>query len=217
MTYREEHRKKGEDPSNWKIVMKDVEDSLKEAMELIKKAAEERGIDLNVLPEVEYEHPNPDKHPFYKSVEKYRKLAHKFLKRLKEAIQEEGISLSQRIEIVPSPEEKARNFKELTFSYEVILWYHTLISAKIYRALCQKESESDEELAKTEKSDADGSAKVAYLGLVNSIRALQKIYPWNEDLQDEILTLLVEAGRLRKGIDKIFPGHRKFKRPGFDQ
>lgn len=199
-----EHLKKGEDPNDWNVLMKDVEDSLKEAMELIKKEARERGIDIDNLPDVKYEEPDPTKHPLFKSAEKYRKLSHKFLERLKRAIQEEGIDLSQKIEILPSPEEKAKNFRSIIFCYEVILWYHTLVPAKIYRALSQREY----------KSDALKSARVAYLGLVNSCNALLKIYQWDKELQDEILSLLIESERIKKDIDRFFPEHHKIKIPG---
>ncbi len=79
------------------------------------------------------------------------------------------------------------------------------------------EKSEDKELDEIDIYDANGSAKVAYLGVVRSLVALQKVYQWNEDLQDEALTLLVEADRLRRMIDKEFPGHRSFKRPGFDE
>jgi len=204
----EEHQKKGKDPNAWKIVMKDVEDSLKEAMELIKKVAEERGIDLDTLPEIKYELSDPHQHLLFRTAEKYRKLAHKFLRKLKDIIQEEGIDLTKRVEIMPSPEKEAGNFQEIVFCYQVILWYHTLVPAKIYRALSMPNSRD---------FDSDGSAKASYLGLTESIKALQKIYHWDKNLEDNILPLLITAEQLRKSIDREFPGHRHFKRPGFDK
>lgn len=204
----DEHRRKGEDPHDWKIIMQDVGDSLKEAMELIKKAAKERGIDLETLPEIKYEPPDPHQHLLFRTAEKYRKLTHRFLRKLKNIIQEEGIDLTKRIEIMPSPGKEAGNFQEIVFCYQVILWYHTLIPAKIYRALSIPDAHD---------FDSDGSAKVAYLGLTESIKALQKIYHWDKNLEDNILPLLITAEQLRKGIDREFPGHRRFKRPGFDK
>lgn len=66
------------------------------------------------------------------------------------------------------------------------------------------------------QSDADASAKIAYVGIIKSTDALELIYNWNEDPQDSVLTLLVEIDKLRRGIDREFPNHRTFKRPGFD-
>jgi hypothetical protein len=214
----EKHRRKGEDPYDWKIIMKDVEENAKETAKLIQKIAREQGIDLENLPEEEYESPDPTGHPLYQRSQNYMDLAHKFLERLRKSIQALGIELPERIEVIPSSLEDVETLKEIVACYETISWYHTLISAKIYRALSSKmEKNKDKELAEIGMHDANGSAKVAYLGIIRSLAALQKVYHWHEDLQDEALTLLVEAERLRRMIDKEFPGHRTFKRPGFDE
>ena len=214
----EEHRRQGEDPYDWKIVMKDIEENVKETAELIQKIAQEQGIDLENLPEEEYESPDPTGHPLYQYSHSYMHSARKFLKRLRKSIQALGIELPERIEVIPSSMEDVEILKEIVSCYEIISWYHTLISAKIYRALGSKmEKSQDKELAEIGIHDANGSAKVSYLGVMRSLAALQKVYHWNEDLQDDALTLLVEADQLRRMIDKEFPGHRTFKRPGFDE
>lgn len=212
----EEHRKKGEDPHDWKIVMQDVKKSFEETIQLIQQSAKERGIDLEKLPAEEYKPPDPTNHPLHKAAQRYLRMAQKFLKELRKSIRAEGIDLSKRIEVIPGAKEDVGTLREIVTCYEVISWYHTLISAKIYRALCQEKGERDRELAQAEQDDANGSAKVAYESLTRSIKALQRIYEWDEDLQASALNLLVEAERLRRGIDKEFPGHREFKRPGFD-
>lgn len=141
----------------------------------------------------------------------------KFLERLRDSIQAEGVNLSKHIEALPSPIGEAETLREIVSCYETISWYHTFVSAKIYRALTGKmEKSDDKELAQLDQDDADGSAKVASEGLIKSMVALKRIYEWDKDLQDDALTLLVEVERLRKGIDIEFPGHRKFKRPGFE-
>lgn len=210
------HRERGEDPHDLRIVMQDVKESMQEAMQLIKKTAEEQGIDLNAVSEEEYELPDPREHPLHKSADKYRHMAGQFLKKLQKIIQKEGKDLTKRVEIIPSPEKDIGSLQHIVSCYETISWYHTLISAKIYRALCKEKHQDDEELRQIEQSDADGSAKIAYMGLTKSMSALQEIYKWDEEQRDTALSLLVEAERLRKGIDKEFPGHKKFKRPGFD-
>jgi len=179
----EEHRRKGEDPYDWKIVMKDIKESFKETKELILKAAKEQGIDLENLPEEEYESPDPTGHPLYQRSHNYMHSARKFLKGLRKSIQAFGIELPERIEIIPSSMEDVETLKEIVSCYETISWYHTLISVKIYRALGSKmEKSADKELAETDIYDANGSAKVAHLGVVRSVTALQKVYHWNEGL-----------------------------------
>lgn len=210
------HLAKGEDPNDWNIVMQDVKESFQEAIQLIKKSAEAQGIDLDAIPDEKYESPDPTDHPLCKHARKYMKMASRFLKRLRKILQKEEKSLAQRVEVMPSPEKDIGSLQRIAYCYETIVWYHTLVSAKIYRALFKEKIKDDEELNRIEQSDADGSAKIAYIGLTKSMEALQEIYKWDEEQRDDALTLLVEAERLRKGIDREFPGHKKFKRPGFD-
>lgn len=215
-----EHIRKGEDPYDWNILMQDVKEDFEETLQLLKKAAEEQGIDLESIPDEEYERPDPSEHPLNLRAKNYMHNTHKFLKKLREALEAEGNDLLKRIDIMPSPAEELKKFEDINFCYEVLSWYHTLVHVKIYRALCSKIESArakNEEFAKWDMDDANGSAKVAYDGITRSIIALQTIYKWDHSLQDEALQLMVEADRIRKGIDAEFPGHRSFKRPGFDE
>lgn len=213
-----EHIRKGEDPYDWNIVMQDVKEDFEETLQLLKKAADEQGIDLESIPEEEYE-PDPSEHFLNLRAKNYLHLAHKFLKKLHESIETEGYDLSERIDIMPSPFDELKGFEDIGFCYEVISWYHTFVPSKIHRALCSKMESAvakNEEFSGWDLEDANGSAKVAHDGIMKSIIALQKIYKWNNSLQDEALQLMIEADRIRKGIDAEFPGRHSFKRPGFD-
>jgi len=205
------HKERDEDPHDWNIVMQDVKESFDETLKLLRNSAEEQGIDISALPEEEYKEYNPSDHPLMKTANTYLKMTQEFLEKLRKIIQEEGVDLTKRIEIMPSARGDIETLRQVISSYEVILWYHTLISVKIHRAL-QGKMESDE----FAQSDADGSAKVAYIGIAKSMEALKIIYDWDEDLQDEALTLLAKIESLQTGIDREFPGHRTFKRSGFD-
>jgi len=197
----QKHYERGKDPYDMEIVLKDMEEDMKETMQLLSKAAEEQGIDLDNLPDEDCDSPDPKDCPLYIQAHNYSHLVHAFLDKLYKSMEEEGTSFDSDI-----------------FScYEVISWYHALIPAKLYRALSSNmDHEIEEELKQISMEDASGSAKVAYLGLTRSIIALQIIYKWDEGLQDEIITLLAEADKLRKGINNEFPGHKSFKRPGFE-
>jgi len=98
-----EHRRKGEDPNDWKIVLEDIEESLSEAMQLIKKAASEKGINLDTSPVEKEQFCEPHNHPLFNAAEEYRKLAHKFLEKLRIEIQAEGVELSERIGLSKMP------------------------------------------------------------------------------------------------------------------
>jgi hypothetical protein len=204
----EEHIQKGEEPFDMEIVLKDVKESFTETRELISKYAQEQGIELDSLPEVEYKTVDVERHPLYKLAHKYMDVTHKFLKELRKILEAEGISLADRIEIVASPEESIDKLKQLASWYEIIAWYHTLIPAKVYRALA-KEITDDEEVRKFEQEDAEKSVRVAYIGLMKSMKAFDGILKWNENLEDSLLPILITAERLRKAIDKQFPEHHK--------
>lgn len=79
------------------------------------------------------------------------------------------------------------------------------------------EDEGDFDLAAVYQDDADGSAKVALIGIERSIGAwtiLRGAYS-NEDAQ--ILTFLRQLFRLRHLLEAGFPAARAFRRPGFDE
>lgn len=207
------HQAKGEDPYGWNTVMQDIKEDFDETLKLLYKIEEEQGIDLNALSEEEYKKYDPSNHPLMKTANAYLNVARKFLENIRETIQKEGVDLTRRIEIIPSAKGDMATLKEIISSYEVISWYHTLLPVKIHRAL---KSKMERHAGEFSQSDADGSAKVAYIAITKSMNALKVIYDWDEDLKDSALTLLVEIEKLRKGVDKEFPGHHTFKRPGFD-
>ncbi|NLL84863.1 MAG: hypothetical protein GX230_11580 [Lentisphaerae bacterium] len=116
-------------------------------------------------------------------------------------------------------EEAALEVRDLL---DVVGWYHTLISPKLYRALrgLLDEFEGDSPVAeiiqKSRQSDANGSAKVALIAIERSMAAwlrLMELLPQQEDI---ILEFLVLLQRMQKGIHTELPGAITFIRPGFD-
>lgn len=116
-------------------------------------------------------------------------------------------------------EEQARQIGDLI---EVVAWYHTLIPPKLGRALngLLERDEADgpaaEILAESRQSDANGSGKVALMGIERSIGAwlrLREILPAQEDA---ILDMLAMLSRMQRGIHTTLPGAQTFKRPGFE-
>jgi hypothetical protein len=98
---------------------------------------------------------------------------------------------------------------------EVIRWYQHQIHVKMCRAFGSADKESDKP-TEDFPSDADGSAKVALIGISRSISAwgvLLKLYP---DRKAEILQLIRLLQNLRTRVDSEFPNAHSFVRPGFD-
>jgi hypothetical protein len=65
-------------------------------------------------------------------------------------------------------------------------------------------------------SDADGSAKVALIGIDRSLAAWSEMLRQLPNEEDQILPLLAALSRLRRDIEATFPDARAFIRPGFD-
>jgi hypothetical protein len=97
---------------------------------------------------------------------------------------------------------------------EVIRWYQRQIYIKLCRAatgMIRGELEGNE----YDPQDANGSAKVALLGIERSIPAwatLQRRFPDHEDAVFALGTLK----RLLRQVEAAFPDARAFRRPGFD-
>ncbi|MBM4045313.1 MAG: hypothetical protein FJ279_09380 [Planctomycetes bacterium] len=217
---RAEYEAQGKDPDSDEAAMEMVHQNFQRTLEMLKQMAQEQGLDLDKLAEeAPVERVDPRGQPLCRRADGYRKKASQFLKRLRKTLKTERAGILKRAGVVPSAERDAKTLAEIMDAYEVIAWYHMQIAVKLNRAMSSKqrsEPKEDPEMREITLSDGNGSAKVAYLGLSNSMVALQKVYAWDEDLRDEALALLVEAEKLRKSIDAEFPGHRTFKRPGFD-
>ena len=209
-----EHRAKGEDPHDWDIVLQDLHESFQETLELLRKHAEEEGIDFDAIDtESIPEPPNPSDHPLYIKADRYAMNAHKFLEKFRNIINEE-------IENINAGNILAENIEEIKECFEVVSWYHMQIAVKIHRALCGKmeaEEEGDCESDEFSMHDANGSAKVAYHGLIRTMDVLTKVHEWKKSLHNDIMPLLTDVYGLINGVDREFPGHKKFKRPGFDE
>jgi hypothetical protein len=107
---------------------------------------------------------------------------------------------------------------DINDAVEVIRWYQDQIGVKLMRALAQHEP-ADCDRDAGQQRDADGSAKVALIGMDRSIAAwitLRQYFRAYPDSADSILDQLVRLDRLRRRTEAVFPHARAFIRPGFD-
>ena len=127
---------------------------------------------------------------------------------------------------------------------EVIRWYQFFIAVKIFRALSggSREDEPDDEdglfgveffegngpddnedvdydavVARADRMDANGSAKVALIAIDRSISAWRALQIWLPEKAGSITPMLIELERLRRSTEQNFPHARSFIRPGFDE
>ncbi len=116
-------------------------------------------------------------------------------------------------------EEQAREIGEMI---DVVAWYHTLIPAKLGRAVrgIMERAEGAGEyaaiIAESRCSDASGSGKVALIGVERSIAAWLKLRDILPAKEDSILSMLAMLNRIRRRIQIDLPDSVTFRRPGFD-
>lgn len=103
----------------------------------------------------------------------------------------------------------------------VIRWYLSVIATKIHRAV-ESRLEADSgtsprnpESARLMRNDADGSVKVALIGMDRSIRAWKDLIP-DVALPGRDSDLIAKLEDLRKMSEDRFPRARAFLRPGLD-
>jgi len=212
-----QHRAAGRDPSDWDVVVQDVRSQFRQAIEMLREAAEAHGIDLDHLPQGDYTSADPSAHPLHQGAEAYLETAHAFVQDLHRRLAGEHASLEQRA-MVLGPERVAGEYRDILDAHEVISWYHTLIPAKVHRALSSRmEAEREGDGGREHRmGDALGSAKVAYESVVRSMAALRRVYDWDQGLEDQVIPLLADLDRMRRQIEETFPGFQEFKRPGLD-
>lgn len=219
---REEHLREGRNPDDWDVVMEDVRQNFEDALEMLREMAEEQGIELNAISEeaveeVLREEDKDDDHPLVLDSMDYTRAAAKFLERLRTELEGEVEEAIELVEILPE-EALVENLRTLRDSYEIIAWYHMLISVKIRRAIGGLRDRAL--LGELEEipcaNDSVGSAKVVSESLVKSMAAYKKVYDLLPEFRDEILNLLLMAKRLSDAVDRSFPGHKEFHRPGLD-
>ncbi|MCA1809633.1 MAG: hypothetical protein LC725_09320 [Lentisphaerae bacterium] len=116
-------------------------------------------------------------------------------------------------------EEQAREIGEMI---EVVVWYHTLISAKLGRAVHGLLEHDDFEgdyaaiIAASLNSDADGSGKVALVAIERSIAAWLKLRDILPAQEYTLLSMLALLDQMRRRLQIDLPDSVTFRRPGFD-
>jgi hypothetical protein len=111
-------------------------------------------------------------------------------------------------------------FNKLFEEFEKFVWFHSLIVAKVKRAVSGKIEmlrDDDEAMINIREYDINGSAKISVIALGKIIKALNKLFNKMPEFKNDILSILVFAGELLNMIEIEFPGYNSFIRPGFDE
>jgi hypothetical protein len=180
-----------------------VGDSLQRTLEMLAEAARRDGVDLEAL-----------------AGEAQASAADHNLERLRQdplavRAREYG-RLAWRIGRAIAPLAAARDDAPLVDAVETIEWFSSMISSKVYRAVCgQAEGWEGRDEAQT---DFNGSAKIALIGIAESRVAWAVLMEAGRAAADGVpaqAVRMLEA--LDAGIRERFPRVMEFVRPGFDE
>ena len=190
-----------------------ISEILEATADLLHDLARDKGIDLDKVmegidPEQEYARKMTENHICTILARKYFKMADDCL---------EHAGTPQECSPVEIPGTRSMNpLPEIQDAKEIISWYQTLIQVKIMRAL-QGKAESEETDQGNKDRDADGSAKVALIGIDRSLAAWRILHERLQQGLEDIREIMLLLERLRRKVEAVFPGARSFVRPGFDE
>lgn len=199
-----------------------LSEMFKITIEMLYEDAEKLGIDLNAIDTTEFEksekilQQKTNKHICATESYKYVDMVKKWFDSYPDVSKSKHEELVQQAELEISGTDPLKEIEKINDLTDVIHWYQFQIHVKAKRALHGMFDNFSDDEDSDFPNDSDGSAKVALIGIDDSIAAwgeLMNIFPSEEN---EILNILVHLERLRKTIEKTFPKARAFKRPGFD-
>jgi predicted hydrocarbon binding protein len=189
--------------------------------EMLKESADEMGIDLNAIDDKEIQiqekkvHEIVENQPYTKAAFSYAKMVDDWFKsnnNLIETKADELVSLAQAQIPGIRPDKDTLKIQDCL---EVARWYQH----QIYVKLCRASSgmlRGELEHIEYAPEDANGSAKVAIIGIERSIAAWGEMLNYFPQQEGPVLDILVKLKRLLKQLETAFPDARVFIRPGFD-
>ena len=200
--------------------LKKVSDSFKETLKMLYKWAEDNDIDLEELikSDPELERIEKEKHDKARD-NKNSKLAMDYALKTTEFLEKNESVFSDYAKECQRQLEMGIDSAQIDFYHvedaiEIIQWYMYQIHVKLRRAY-HGVLDFNPEYQEPVQNDYNGSAKVALLGIENSISAwevLLKVIPENNDIWGQLAML----DRIRKDLLIDFPNVSEFTRPGFD-
>jgi hypothetical protein len=191
-------------------------------LEMVREKAKEMGIDIDAI---DYKKISEDEErtdemakeqPYSLAAMKYIEMVDDWFRAKKERLEAKGHELIKQAQAdIPGTKPEDDAFK-INDCLEVIRWYEHQIYVKLCRAasglICTRPDELDYSL-----DDANGSAKVAIIGVERSIAAWVGLMTHFSEQEKSILDLLIILKRILGQVEETFPDARAFLRPGFDK
>ncbi|HFA52214.1 MAG TPA: hypothetical protein ENJ95_24615 [Bacteroidetes bacterium] len=199
-----------------KYALQHVADRFVEIGKMLQQMIKDQGLDYDEIIEEakDYEPPKPtqvQKH-LEKRAMKYIKILDAFFEKHKTYFVPEKV-VQQLLLLPGDPDENAEQIKN---ALDTIRWFQFFIAVKINRAWNSKQDDlfDDEDPI---QNDFNGSAKVALIGIRESMDSWEVLRNAFTELDDPILDVLAFLDGIKKGMEGEFPDAWKFVRPGFDE
>ena len=199
LTYLDTEAVKGEDDGRSSADA--LGDSLQRTLEMLAEAARRDGVDLDAVTE--------DAAVSAADLERHRQDP------LAVTARDYG-RLAWRIGRAVAPLAAAREDAPLIEAVETIEWFSSMISAKLYRAICGQAE--GWEAADEPQTDFNGSAKIALIGIADSRRAWTVLMEAGRATADGVpAQAVIMLDELAASVRARFPRVMDFVRPGFDE
>jgi len=212
-----------EDPNDPEIVMRDVSESLEDAMSMLEAQMEIEGISEEDVEDEDAKYFIDDfdnergevtesgrivktPHPLTVQSDSFYKDVVDLFNKMKSSFPEDA----DDVEPANSP---------LYEQLKVLLWYSPQICVKIRMCVGSKfklENEKDEDEIEFETEMMNVNSRIAFTGMEKCLNSLQNIYNSQPDYRDDVLPLLSCIKKIKDEFEKEFPAVHTFKRPYFD-
>ena len=170
-----------------------------ETMEMLKESMQERGFDVDNIPDVEVPEVDTDNQFLVQ-------MAHKYGSEVKKWFEEPYYTDEE------SAENFVKNRQKIEEIVEIIHWYQYQIEVKLRRAFFSLEMNDD-----VDTTDMNGSAKVALISIDRSLGAWGQLLQFFPEREKSILELIYLLKRILPITESTFPDAHAFIRPGFDE
>lgn len=195
-----------------------VSQSLDKALNIIQQIAEERGIDLDDIDDEDFEKEqqitdDARNHPIAKMAMTYAMDVENWFKTNNqlESLKKEYLN---NIDLGVDADKSDKALRLLDEALNIINWYEFQIHVKLSSAIRYYPHNPDFE--NEMQNMHHSSAKIALIGIENSMKAWQNLLELLKDEEDFILKMLLHLQQLKEKTHQQFPLLHNYKRPVFN-
>lgn len=156
------------------------------------------------------------RHFVVKAAEAYRQAVAAWLEAVGPEVKEATDRLIAQEKFAPEPGSGREEVERLAELFDIVSWYHTLLSPKAHRMISGL-LELPGQSAWNDGSDVFGTGKLLLVSIDHSLSAWTQLLSVLPKQEDAILGFLIRLDHLRRGIERAIPQARAFVRPGLDE